>query len=71
VKYFIKPNPKAAYQWQAIEKALMLAEKFFLFLETLISRATAPTATHPDGGPRVKSQSRFVPINLPDPGGRY
>jgi|HubBroStandDraft_6_1064221.scaffolds.fasta_scaffold1811179_1 hypothetical protein len=52
-------------------KALMLAEKFFLFLETLLSRATAQTATHPDGGPKVKSQSRFVPINLPDPGGRY
>jgi hypothetical protein len=49
----------------------MLAEKFILFLETLISHATAPTATHPDGGPRVKSQSRFVPINLPDLGGRY
>ena len=44
----------------------MLAEKFFLFLETLISRTTAPTATYPDGGPRVISQSQFVPIKLPD-----
>jgi hypothetical protein len=48
----------------------MLAEKFFLFLETLISRATAQTATYPDGGPKVKSQSRFVPIDLPDTSGR-
>jgi hypothetical protein len=44
----------------------MLAEKFFLFLETLISRASAPTATYPDGGPKVVSQSQFVPIKLPD-----
>ena len=46
----------------------MLAEKFFLFLETLISRASAPTATYPDGGPKVISQSQFVPIKLPDAG---
>ena len=44
----------------------MLAEKFFLFLETLISRATAPTATYADGGPKVTSQPQFVPIKLPD-----
>jgi len=37
----------------------MLAEKFFLVLETLISR------TNSDGGPRVKSTSRQVPIKLP------
>jgi hypothetical protein len=48
----------------------MLAEKFFLFLETLISRAAAPTATYPDGGPKVTSQSQFVPIKLPDAGDR-
>ena len=35
----------------------MLAEKFFLVLETLLSR------THADGGPRVESTSRQVPIN--------
>jgi hypothetical protein len=48
----------------------MLAEKFFLFLETLISRGGAQTATYPDGGPKVKSQSPFVAINLPGAGGR-
>jgi hypothetical protein len=48
----------------------MLAEKFFLFLETLISRATAQTATYPDGSPKVKSQPRFVPIDSPDTSGR-
>jgi hypothetical protein len=57
VKYFIKPNPKAAYQQQAIEKALVLAEKFFLFLETFISGAPAQMATRADGGPKVKRQS--------------
>jgi hypothetical protein len=36
----------------------MLAEKFFLVLETLLSR------TNPDGGPRVESTSRQVPIKL-------
>jgi hypothetical protein len=44
----------------------MLAEKFLLFLETLLSRTSAPTATYPDGGPKVKSQSQFVPIKLSD-----
>ena len=34
----------------------MLAEKFFLVLETIISR------TYPDGGPIVVSASRHVPI---------
>jgi hypothetical protein len=37
----------------------MLAEKFFLVLETIISRAYA------DGSPIVVSASRHVPINLP------
>jgi hypothetical protein len=44
----------------------MLAEKFFLILETLISRGSAQTMTYPDGGPKVISQSRFVPVQLPD-----
>jgi hypothetical protein len=35
----------------------MLAEKFFLFLETIRSN------TYPDGAPRVVSTSRHVPIN--------
>lgn len=36
----------------------MLAEKFFLVLETLLSH------TNPDGGPRVESTSRQVSIKL-------
>ena len=44
----------------------MLAEKFFLMLETLISRVNAPTTTYADGAPKVISQSQFVPIRLPD-----
>ncbi|MDO9061571.1 MAG: hypothetical protein Q7U92_21475 [Bradyrhizobium sp.] len=37
----------------------MLAEKFFLALETIISR------TYSDGSPRVVSTSRHMPIKLP------
>ena len=37
----------------------MLAEKFFLLLETIRSN------NHPDGAPRIVSSSRHVPINLP------
>jgi hypothetical protein len=37
----------------------MLAEKFFLALETVISH------THSDGSTRVVSTSRHVPIKLP------
>jgi hypothetical protein len=44
----------------------MLAEKFFLMLETLISRGPKQPATYPDGAPRVISQSQFVPVKLPD-----
>jgi hypothetical protein len=44
----------------------MLAEKFFLMLETLISRAAAQTTTYADGAPKVKSQSQFVPVKLPE-----
>ena len=41
----------------------MLAEKFFLFLETLRSQA------HTDGTLRVVSTAPFVPIKLPSGGG--
>ena len=44
----------------------MLAEKFFLFLETLIWRLLSQTATCADGAPKVISQSAFVPIKSPD-----
>ena len=37
----------------------MLAEKFFLLLETLRSR------TNPDGSPRVVSNSPHIPVMLP------
>jgi hypothetical protein len=37
----------------------MLAEKFFLLLETIRSNI------YTDGAPRVVSTSRHVPINLP------
>jgi hypothetical protein len=37
----------------------MLAEKFFLLLEMLKSRA------YPDGSPRVVSSSPLVPVTLP------
>ena len=44
----------------------MLAEKFFLILETLISHVTdTTTATYPDGSPKVTSRARFVPIKSP------
>jgi hypothetical protein len=36
----------------------MLAEKFFLFLETILNHI------HADGAPRIKSNSVFVPIKL-------
>jgi hypothetical protein len=42
----------------------MLAEKFILLLETVISR------THPDGSPRIVSTSRHVPIKLPSENGK-
>jgi hypothetical protein len=37
----------------------VLAEKFFLLLETLKSRS------HPDGSPRVTSTSPHIPMELP------
>jgi hypothetical protein len=39
----------------------MLAEKFFLFLETVISHL-AETTRYPDGAPKVVSRARHVPI---------
>jgi hypothetical protein len=42
----------------------MLAEKFLLLLETIISR------TYPDGSPIVVSTSRHVPLRLPTNGGK-
>ena len=39
----------------------MLAEKFFLVLETLIRGRE-----YPDGSPRVVSTSAHVPVKLPD-----
>ena len=45
----------------------MLAEKFFLMLETLISRGPKQPATYPDGAPKVKSLSQFVPVKLQAP----
>jgi hypothetical protein len=39
----------------------MLAEKFFLFLETIISHLT-DTARYADGAPKVVSRARHVPI---------
>lgn len=43
----------------------MLAEKFFLIFETLIRFAAQPS-TYADGAPKVKSQSPFVPVKLPE-----
>ncbi|MEN3347568.1 MAG: hypothetical protein V7632_1203 [Bradyrhizobium sp.] len=38
----------------------MLAEKFILFLESLLT-----SRTYPDGSPRVVSTSPHVPVKLP------
>jgi hypothetical protein len=46
------------------EATHMLAEKFILLLETVISR------TYPDGSPRIVSASRHVPIKLPNESGK-
>ena len=43
----------------------MLAEKFFLILETLISHNGAETATYGDGAPKVVTRTRFIPVKLP------
>jgi hypothetical protein len=44
----------------------MLAEKFFLVLETLIKGQTDKVPTYSDGAPRVVSSSAHVPIVLPE-----
>lgn len=45
----------------------MLAEKFFLVLETVISHtADSEPARYPDGAPKVMSKARYVPIKLPE-----
>jgi hypothetical protein len=56
---FVSGHP--SYLWcETNEQAThMLAEKFFLILETIISR------TCPDGSSIVVSTSRHVPIKLP------
>ena len=46
------------------EATHMLAEKFILILETVISR------TYPDGSTRIVSTSRHVPIKLPSESGK-
>ena len=38
----------------------MLAEKFILYLESLLK-----SQSHPDGSPRVVSTSPHVPVKLP------
>ena len=43
----------------------MLAEKFLLILEMLISRPNIGTATYPDGSPKIMSSSGFTPIEFP------
>jgi hypothetical protein len=43
----------------------MLAEKFFLVLETLIKGQDRKVQTYSDGAPRVVSTSPHVPIALP------
>jgi hypothetical protein len=43
----------------------MLAEKFMLFIEALISANTR--SGYPDGAPRVVSTSPHMPVNLPGP----
>jgi hypothetical protein len=43
----------------------MLAEKFFLLLETLLTE-TVKSRSYADGSYRVISTSRHVPIDLPN-----
>jgi hypothetical protein len=42
----------------------MLAEKFFLYLESLIK--SQQSANYADGSPRVTSSSPHVPVKLPE-----
>ena len=48
---------------QTMEFDHMLAEKFFLFLESIIR-----SHTYSDGSPRVVSSSPHVPVKLPEQG---
>ena len=48
----------------------MLAEKFFLVLETLIKGRSDRVPTYSDGAPRVVSSSAHVPIVLPERAGK-
>jgi hypothetical protein len=40
----------------------MLAEKFFLLLEMLLSRRRIATGVYADGSPKIVSRAPFVPI---------
>ncbi|WP_426433783.1 hypothetical protein [Bradyrhizobium genosp. P] len=45
----------------------MLAEQFFLNLETIISHATdSEPANYPDGAPKVRSKAKHIPVKLPE-----
>jgi hypothetical protein len=59
--YVCRATIRAIYRWEnrTNEATNMLAEKFFLLIETIISR------TNPDGSPVVITTSRHVPIILP------
>ena len=51
----------------AIEAHPMLAEKFLLVLETLISQRTGEhTVSYTNGAPKVMSKARFIPIITDD-----
>jgi hypothetical protein len=50
---------------QTMEFDHMLAEKFFLLLESIIR-----SQTYTDGAPRVVSSSPHVPVKLPQQGGK-
>jgi hypothetical protein len=52
-------QPAHATKAAFTEATFMLAEKFFLLLETRKSRS------YPDGSPRVVSTSPHVPVQLP------
>ena len=47
----------------------MLAEKFFLFLESL-KRSEAYSQTYSDGSVRIASSSPHVPVKLPQQSGK-
>jgi hypothetical protein len=58
----IRWRQKTEIDFQELEP--MLAEKFFLLIETIRSRS------YPDGGPIVVSTSPHVPIKLPSGKGK-